>query len=284
MDFSENVWSNRLEEHLVQQGAACITILTFQHNDNNQSAGAALARVWKAAKEPGFQQIKRGECNPRLLSKAQEIFQEDEKAADDQMLAEKTQEAIKLSLKEMSDKMVTKEDLKQEIIKTHEHSSHDTGKVLESISLVEDSVKKTIVEDTGKLLDSINTVEENVKKTIAEDRVDTARMLQRTEQAERISHEMSGRVGGETSRRVRSLKRELAASHQENAKLRRQMQDRDKMMAERDNRLNERLGRLEASLVERDNRVYERLGRMEVSQVERDNRLDGRLGRIEARI
>jgi len=78
VEFSDQIWSSQLERHFARQGAACITILTFQHNDNNQSAGASLARVWRTGKELGFQQITRGECNPRLLAKAQEIFKEDE--------------------------------------------------------------------------------------------------------------------------------------------------------------------------------------------------------------
>ena len=73
IEFDEQVWSNRLEEHLAMQGAACITIITFACNDNNQSAGAALARVWKSAKKPGFSLITRGQCNVRLLAKANEI-------------------------------------------------------------------------------------------------------------------------------------------------------------------------------------------------------------------
>ena len=268
VEFDEQVWGNKLEERLVQQGAACITILTFQHNDNNQSAGAALARVWRTGKEPGFQQITRGECNPRLLAKAQEIFKEDEEAAESCMFDEKTQEAIKQSLKDMGEAV---DDLKHIVmqdtgkvlgsISTVEDNVkkvmvEDTGKVLGSITTVEDNVKKAIVEDTQKVLSSISTVEDSVKKTIAEDRIDTARMLQRTEQAEKISHEMSGRVGGETSKKVKSLKRELATSHQENAKMRRQMQDRDRMAAERENRLYERIRGIEVGQQEiKDNQT-----------------------------
>jgi len=113
VDFADNVWSNKLGEHLAEQGAACITILTFQNNDNNQSAGAALARVWKAGKQPGFEQVTRGNCNAKLLAKAQEMVKEDEKnqAAAGQLFDAKTQECIKLSLETMQATMVTKDDL-----------------------------------------------------------------------------------------------------------------------------------------------------------------------------
>ena len=114
VEYSEKIWSDRLEEHLAKQGAACITILTFANNDNNQSAGAALARVWKSAKAPGFELVTRGECNAKLLAKAEEITQEDESAESGPALDEKMQAAFSQSLtlqQEMKDCMATKDDL-----------------------------------------------------------------------------------------------------------------------------------------------------------------------------
>ena len=110
VEFAEQVWSDKLEESLAQQGAACITILTFQNNDGNRSAGAALARVWKAGKQPGFEQITRGVCNPKLLAKAQELTEQDAKdeAEAGQKFDAKTQECLKLSLEEMRANMATK--------------------------------------------------------------------------------------------------------------------------------------------------------------------------------
>ena len=112
MDFDDKIWSDKLAEGLYQQGAACITILTFQNNDNHQSAGSALARVWKTAKGSGFDLITRGECNARLLAKAKEIMAEDEKAkAAEHAFDAKTQAALKVSLDELKENMVTKGDL-----------------------------------------------------------------------------------------------------------------------------------------------------------------------------
>jgi len=115
VEYTEQVWSNKLEEHLIQQGAASITILTFQHNDNNQSAGAALARIWKSAKKSGFDLVTSGECNVKLLEKANEIMQEEATAAlANSGIDEKTQEAIKQSLamqEEIKEMMVTKDEL-----------------------------------------------------------------------------------------------------------------------------------------------------------------------------
>ena len=107
VEFDEQVWSNKLEECLAEQGAACITILTFAHNDNNQSAGAALARVWKSAKGPGFELVTHGECNARLLAKAEEITLEDKQKEKeiDKECEEKIQAGLKQSL-------ATKDDLK----------------------------------------------------------------------------------------------------------------------------------------------------------------------------
>ena len=114
VEFEEQVWNNALEEKLAVKGAACITILTFTHNDNNQSAGAALARVWKSAKASGFELVTRGECNAKLLAKAEEIMQEDESAESGPALDEKMQAAFSQSLtlqQEMKDCMATKDDL-----------------------------------------------------------------------------------------------------------------------------------------------------------------------------
>lgn len=260
IDFAENVWSNKLEEHLKDQGAACITILTFQHNDGNQSAGSALARIWKTAKEPGFQQITRGDCNPRLLAKAQEIFKEDEQAAVERGLDEKTQEAIKQSLKEMEDHVKqTFVEVQGSIVKVDDSLvkvDDSLVKVEGSIVKMEDSMKKTIVEDTKKVLSSIHVVEDSVRKTIVEDRVDTARLLERAEHAEHISYVVRGQRGAEESAKVKRLKRELLQAQRDNEKIKRQMQDRDRMQAERENRLYERIRGLEAAMVEfKDNQV-----------------------------
>jgi len=116
VEFDEQVWSNKLEERLAEQGAACITILTFANNDNNQSAGAALARVWKSAKGPGFELVTHGKCNARLLAKAEEITLEDKQKEKeiDKECEEKIQAGLKQSLalqEEIKEKMVTKDDL-----------------------------------------------------------------------------------------------------------------------------------------------------------------------------
>ena len=112
IEFEDQIWSNALQEYFVQHDAACITVLTFQHNDHNQSAGTALSRVWKTAKGPGFDLITRGECNAKLLAKAKEIMAEDEKAkAAEHAFDAKTQAALKVSLDELKENMVTKGDL-----------------------------------------------------------------------------------------------------------------------------------------------------------------------------
>ena len=114
VEFEEQIWNNALEEHLDKQGAACITLLTFQNNDKNESAGAALARVWKSAKGSGFDLFTQGECNAKLHAKAKEILQEDESAESGPALDEKMQAAFKLSFalqEKMNETMVTKDDL-----------------------------------------------------------------------------------------------------------------------------------------------------------------------------
>ena len=114
VEFDEQVWSDKLTDGLTQQGAASITILTFQNNDKNKSAGAALARVWKSAEGRGFELVTTGECDAKMLSKAKEIVRNDEKGKTTvSTFDEKTQEAVKQSMAlqhEMNEKMLTKED------------------------------------------------------------------------------------------------------------------------------------------------------------------------------
>jgi DNA repair exonuclease SbcCD ATPase subunit len=205
VEFEEKVWSNRLEEHLSQQGAACIDFVTFQHNDNNESAGAALARVWMAANKPGFEQIAQGDCNPRLLAKAKELEEKYKKEAQgrDIHFDEKTQEAMRLSLQEIKDKMVTKEEL----AKTIQASSQDTIKVLDRIT----DVQNTVVQEQSAI----------------------DRLMDKADHSEHISYQARGKLGAEASKQVKRTRKDMGVIQRENEKLKRQLLDKDRMMEER---------------------------------------------------
>ena len=153
VEFDEQVWINKLEEHLAMQGAACITILTFTNNDNNQSAGAALARVWKSAKALGFELITQGECNAKLTAKAEEITREDESAESGTALDEKMQAAFKQSLLEMKEtsqkSLVLQEEINEKMATVA--TKEDLVVVATKSDLAEVATKEDIAKSQGEL-------------------------------------------------------------------------------------------------------------------------------------
>ena len=111
MEFQDTLWSNNLVHRFEDLGASSVDFLSFQHNDGNHSAASAYNRVRKIAGNPGFTLITSGSPNTKLLAKANDLL-ENEKLAKSasQEFDEKTQEAIKHSLNEITQSMVTKND------------------------------------------------------------------------------------------------------------------------------------------------------------------------------
>ena len=106
LEFSEQVYSSVVHDALAELGAASINITTFQNNDGNHSAASALNRVRSVAKTDGFVEAVRGDCNAKLMDKANELLALEEQAPSNEFDA-KTQAAIVASLEE------TKEGLSQ---------------------------------------------------------------------------------------------------------------------------------------------------------------------------
>ena len=303
VEYSEKIWSDKLEEHLAEQGAACITILTFANNDNNQSAGAALARVWKSAKAPGFELVAHGECNARLLAKAEEIMLEDkqkEKEIDEEC-GEKIQAGLKQSLalqEEMNEKMVTKDLLKDTVAgvatkgelaivgETSQKSLALQETLKDTVAAVATKGELAIVGETSqKSLALQETLKDTVagvatKDDVAKSQEELTKMRERAEHAENFSFVKRGQLGAEESKKVKSLRREMEMKDKEIAKLRRQMNDRDKKDAERDNHIQERNTRVDAHIA----RTEQFIGQMEDRdrrREESDGTLREILGRLE---
>ena len=110
MEFQDTIWSNNLIDRLEELGATSVDMMTFQHNDGNQSAAGAYNRVRKVAANSGFILITSGTANPKLLAKADDLLEKEKQKASEEF-DEKTQAAIKQSLAEISEAMVTKDDL-----------------------------------------------------------------------------------------------------------------------------------------------------------------------------
>lgn len=113
IELNEQVHTTVIHDRLKELGASSINIMTFQHNDSNHSAASALNRVISTAKSEGFKEVVRGNCNPRLAAKLDEIQTKEraEKLARNAEFDEKTQAAIKMSLGEIKDSMATKEEI-----------------------------------------------------------------------------------------------------------------------------------------------------------------------------
>lgn len=109
MELNEQVYTTTVHDRLAELGARSIEVMTFQHNDNNHSAASALNRVISVAKSEGFTEVSKGNCNPKLANKADELRQLEKTPTTE--FDEKTQAALKMSLGEIKDSMATKEGL-----------------------------------------------------------------------------------------------------------------------------------------------------------------------------
>ena len=111
MEFQEQIWNNNLIDRFEELGFTSVDIVTFQNNNGNQSAASAFHHVVKVSASPGFKLICSGEINPMVSAKAKEIQEKEKAGASTSEFDEKTQAAIKQSLAEISEAMVTKDDL-----------------------------------------------------------------------------------------------------------------------------------------------------------------------------
>lgn len=141
MDFNDQVWTTTIHDRLAEMGARSIEVMTFQHNDNNHSAASALNRVISAAKSEGFTEVMRGNCNPKLAAKLDELRAQEETEAKNTEFDEKTQAALKMSLGEIKDSMATKEGLShlEEITQTN------ADEIKSSFVRIDETYKDTII-------------------------------------------------------------------------------------------------------------------------------------------
>jgi hypothetical protein len=79
MEFSEQVRTNTVKDRLADLGAGSISVMTFQNNDGNHSAASALNRVRSVAKSDGFAEVVHGECNTKLMEKADDLVKIEKK-------------------------------------------------------------------------------------------------------------------------------------------------------------------------------------------------------------
>ena len=142
MEFQEQIWNNNLIDRFEELGFTSVDIVTFQNNDGNQSAASAFHHVVKVSASPGFKLICTGEINPKVSAKAKEIQEKEKAGVSTSEFDVKTQAAIKQSLAEISEAMVTKDDLYSlgesshkgfEEIKERMKSDHEQIKLMKMI-------------------------------------------------------------------------------------------------------------------------------------------------------
>ena len=145
LEFQETVLSSRLEDQFESLGASCITIATFQHNDNNHSAASALNRVTKLASSPGFKLITTGLCNAKLLAKANELAEKDQPKMNAAEFDEKTKavlEHTKSVAESISEKMVTKDELQHFGAQIGESSQKSSEELKSCVGEIKDKITK----------------------------------------------------------------------------------------------------------------------------------------------
>jgi hypothetical protein len=103
MEFNDQTTTNVIKDKFVELGAGSPCVMAFPRNDGDKTAASALQRVLSLSKSDGYIEVVRGECNAKLLKKANELAEADAAAAElHHEFSEKTQAAIQLSLEDLS--------------------------------------------------------------------------------------------------------------------------------------------------------------------------------------
>jgi hypothetical protein len=97
IDFNEQVLEHKLVQRFEELGASQVIVVTFQNNDNDESASNALAHVRLLAEKTSHEVI-RGECLPTLYNKATAKLNEMNKKNDGIEFEEKTRAALIASI------------------------------------------------------------------------------------------------------------------------------------------------------------------------------------------
>lgn len=160
IELNEQVHTTVIHDRLKELGASSINIMTFQHNDNNHSAASALNRVISTAKSEGFREVVRGNCNPKLASKLDEIQAKEraEKQARNAEFDEKTQAAIKMSLGEIKDSMATKNEISHLEEVTQTKSDEIKSSFVEMKEAIKVDYKETITRQAVTITDQTDII------------------------------------------------------------------------------------------------------------------------------
>lgn len=203
IEFEESIRVHNLIAQLETNGACQVNVVTFKHNDANESASSALLRVWMSAEKSGYEHMK-GSANKELWDKTQMKYDaEMQKQEDNEKNQAKLDAGIKQSLEEVGDKVGQIED----------KVDHMDGKI--------DNVQQgvcVIIPDYQKTLKELK--EQLAHKTKEVDRIEY-RMGQKTHEINKqddIISDMSYDIENYKAQ-VKQLEKDLATTASENQHL-----------------------------------------------------------------
>ena len=96
-EFQDQIWSNNLIERFEEfaSGVTSVDIITFEHKDGNQSAASAFKRVRKVTDDSCISLITSGRANPKFLTKAFKLHEEENSGISTSKFDKKAQAFIK---------------------------------------------------------------------------------------------------------------------------------------------------------------------------------------------
>jgi hypothetical protein len=195
MEFGDQIMTDVIKAGLAELGAGSVIVLTFPRNDGDKTAAAALNRVHIQSKTDGFVEVVRGECNAKLMEKADELAEAEAAAAElDIEFSEKTAATLKHSLEDLSQTttqivsgMATKDSLSHltDITVSQTHQLEDindkivsTAQYHEECRLAREKVQEAKLNAQTCMLNKLNQEINGLKDTQLNNYVETRVMLE----------------------------------------------------------------------------------------------------------
>ena len=220
ISYEERVHEHKIVEAFENAGAGSVYIQTFDNDDNNESASAALLRVWDtAAKNNPEDRFTKGECNVALRKKTEEKQKRNKE--EKELAAEfngKTKVAQQLSLAEISSKMDVVDDKVAVIQSGVGEVKSGVGEVKVGVGEVKTGVDNVLVkmeemkEHVNEHSNKRSRTEEKCVKTMQELE---AMLEHKTKEVDRIEHKM-----GDQTKEINAQKALIADLQETNRQLR----------------------------------------------------------------
>jgi len=144
LEMEESIRICNLIAQFEEKGVRQVNVITFKHNDANESASSALLRVWMSAEKTGYEHMK-GNANKELWDKTQMKYDaEMQKQEENEKNQVKLEAGIKQSLEEVGDKVGHIED-------KVDHMDGKIDNVQQGVCVIIPDYQKTLKELTEQL-------------------------------------------------------------------------------------------------------------------------------------